>query len=154
MDWQGWNLGYRGGAQLRSFAAPGRGRGAARLLGQGRDTANSMGFRHAGNSGAGKVPPPTGSLLDVNPFTPFLNPQARRLVKVPDTFDSVSQYCTLIAHNMVNGCSYHPLCSCLFRVFFYIYIHLMFCKNKNYIPSWQSFGTCTFKDLKDQNFKA
>ena len=31
----------------------------------------------------------------------FLKPRERQLVKVPDEFDSVHYYCSLIAHNML-----------------------------------------------------
>lgn len=128
------NQEYRGGEGAR-------GRGAARLPGQGRVGQ----VRHTSLDQLVK------SVLDVDKLTHFLKPKARWLVKVPDSFDNVQQYCALIAHNMVLQCAcFHPLLACAFSAcFMFVDTHVML---QNPF-SWQSSGTCTAKDLEDQSFK-
>jgi len=77
--------------------------------------------------------------------------KARSLVKVPDSFDNVQQYCSLIAHNMVCAARcFHPLLACAFSACFMFVDTDVMLQNPF---SWQSSGTCTAKDLEDQSFK-
>ena len=134
LAWQDGRAEYRGGGGAR-------GRGAARLLGHGR---------------VGQVRPTSSdqavkSVLDADKLTHFLQPKARSLVKVPDSFDNVQQYCSLIAHNMVCAARcFHPLLACAFSACFMFVDTDVMLQNPF---SWQSSGTCTAKDLEDQSFK-